>query len=422
MFKKLAVAALMASSAAAGTLRGNAELKLANHDSEVVRSLLEQFENLKSQAGEGVTPTTKTGLQRLIEIVDETVLPAITEAHEADKQLTQEQFSRVTDCDTQHTTNSARKPMIERDQEVRTDLVEEFEAAKSSLAQCRGNLKSLENERNSVNNNRQNTCCDYEKRFTNEDLIPLEVPVVNCDFKHETKESCVAKITAKVEDTKAFIKEEKARHDRELGVCNSNKAAEATLKAKVEAKISSITDQETELSVKDNRVTVLNNQIANLVEAGNTEYTTCRNTEDANSAKLHASCAGGYESPDCGLQDKVEQRKREWEGIHELRCIFATYAETATDDTFDDAKQEACSSQINTDHLTITPPALPTRKELYSDTAAVIALPAGHTTTPENEERGCVIPGTSNFAMVTEPACPNWCPSTATAPVSTSPY
>ena len=210
----IAALALVAGTAAAGSIRGSDTLTslLQQSSSSSVQDLVKQFQEIKAQAKQGVTPEVKTGLDKLIALVDDSVLPAINEASEADKAQVAETSSKVEICDESHV-RSSFVTSIQGLQKDRADLKADFDAAVSQVAQCKATLSSLEGQRNTANANRQAHCCTYTQNFVNHHQIPFETPVVECDFKTETKESCSAKVAANVADVKTYIETQKKKHD-----------------------------------------------------------------------------------------------------------------------------------------------------------------------------------------------------------------
>ena len=277
------------------------------------------------------------------------------------------------------------------------------------VGQCKATLLSLENKRNAANSNRQTHCCTYKKNFQEAHKIPYEFPVVECDFKKESKESCAQRVAANVQDIKMYITTTKQKHDDEKKTCEEFKVSEKSLKGSVTAKIADIAAQEERLRNMDADMDKYNSNINSLVELTNQNYDTCRSGAEAIYNTLWSACVDN-ETAECGLPKRIQDRKKEWQAVGELKCIFTSYSASSGGSEFDEANQQACVDQINTDNLSIEKVPIPERKAPISDSPIDVVPPSTHTTTAENPEKGCFLDSGEQFDLVVKPQCPQWCP------------
>ena len=103
-----------------------------------MKDLVRQFEELKASAANGVTPAVKNGLDRLIGMVDETILPAISAASEADRAQAAEISDKLKICDISNL-KCAERQTISNLQGERSELKTRFDAAVVSGWPVQGN-------------------------------------------------------------------------------------------------------------------------------------------------------------------------------------------------------------------------------------------------------------------------------------------
>ena len=404
------------SAARKSAVRGGAYASLLEESASLsssarVKSLVQQFQRIRAAASKsGATPDTKTAIEKLIALIDASIFPAIKGAHEADADASKEQLQRIISCDNVYE-KSATLIAVDGTKDARQKIVSDFEEAVSNFEESVAGLQSLVMKRNTANSNRQINCCKHKEEFEKPKEIPFQVPVVECDYRSETKEACSSKIEVNEAAITTYIKLQKAEHDNLLAACDENKRAENAFQGAVEQKILSVAEQRERLGELKSKVGVYNDQIGELVGKANTEYEACRHLEESKLKAMFAACPKDVESSVlCGFEDEVERRKKEWEAVETLKCLFQAYADSDSA-TLESAVGGCEGAGKNVEALDIDKPSIPPRKAKAADVAAVVTMPVESPVAPNNPERACAVSSSNEYAMVTKPNCPNWCPS-----------
>ena len=127
------------------------------------------------------TPGVSSGIQKLIDIIDDSLLPSLHDAHDEAVHVTENLATDIRDCDIQHKTGALALKI--RDYKDMQDNVQTgFDKSGTLLDEHVMKRTKLEQTLLQAEGEKEALCCKYSQEFGSPRQLQLAVPVVKCDF------------------------------------------------------------------------------------------------------------------------------------------------------------------------------------------------------------------------------------------------
>jgi len=175
---------------------------------DTLRKQYHQLEvQLKGTSGLKVTPKVKETIQTMLQMVEDEIEPAITEAHTADQQVLEAKMQAVSDLN--DVTKSAQGLMTTRADQLRNEIKSHNTYADDWEGSAEDYVKAITDYENAVSH-KTTTCCQAQDAGVN--FIAYTPAYYTCDYKESTDSECVA---AAETELKSHIKKDYDEGDAE---------------------------------------------------------------------------------------------------------------------------------------------------------------------------------------------------------------